>query len=185
MEMLQNTNWNYPTAVWFGHGRVADIVAACEQMGMKHPLIVTDEALVQLPIMEDLLAPLKAQGLAYSLYSDVQPNPTGENVEAGVNVYREHGCDGVIAFGGGSALDAGKTIAFMSGQSLPLWDFEDIGDNWSRGGSRGYCKNHCDSYYFGNRFRGRACYSDHPESEPCQEDHLPSGDDAEFGDHRS
>ena len=140
MTLLQNTNWNYPTAVWFGHGRVADIVAACEQMGMRHPLIVTDEALVQLPIMEDLLTPLKTKGLPYSLYSDVQPNPTGENVEAGVHAYRENSCDGVIAFGGGSALDAGKTIAFMSGQSLPLWDFEDVGDNWSRADQEGIAK---------------------------------------------
>ena len=140
MTLLQNTNWNYPTTVWFGHGRVTDIVAACEQMGMHHPLIVTDEALVQLPIMEDLLSPLKTQGLSYSLYSDVQPNPTGENVEAGVHAYRENSCDGVIAFGGGSALDAGKTIAFMSGQSLPLWDFEDIGDNWSRADQEGIAK---------------------------------------------
>jgi len=140
MEMLADTNWNYPTAVWFGHGRVADIVAACEQMGMRHPLIVTDEALVKLPIMQDLLNPLKAQRLPYSLYSDVQPNPTGENIEAGVNAYRENGCDGVISFGGGSALDAGKTIAFMSGQSLPLWDFEDIGDNWSKANQEGIAK---------------------------------------------
>ncbi len=140
METLANTNWNYPTAVWFGHGRVADIVAACTQMNIKHPLIVTDEALVQLPIMEDLLAPLKEKGIPYSLYSEVQPNPTGENVEAGVLVYREQGCDGVIAFGGGSALDAGKTIAFMSGQRLPLWDFEDIGDNWSMAETVGIAK---------------------------------------------
>jgi len=140
MEMLQNTNWNYPTAVWFGHGRVADIVLACEQAGINCPLVVTDEALVQLPIMEDLLAPLKAQGITYSLYSDVQPNPTGENVEAGVDAYRRDSCDGVIAFGGGSALDAGKTIAFMSGQSLPLWDFEDIGDHWSRADAAGIAK---------------------------------------------
>ncbi len=140
METLAHTNWNYPTAVWFGHGRVADILDACAQMGIKHPLIVTDEALVQLPIMEDLLAPLKEKGIPYSLYSEVQPNPTGENVEAGVLVYREQGCDGVIAFGGGSALDAGKTIAFMSGQSLPLWDFEDIGDNWSRAETAGIAK---------------------------------------------
>jgi len=140
MEMLADTNWNYPTAVWFGHGRVADIVAACEKMGMHHPLIVTDEALVKLRIMQDLLNPLKDQGLPYSLYSDVQPNPTGENVVAGVNAYKDNSCDGVIAFGGGSALDAGKTIAFMSGQSLPLWDFEDIGDNWSRADQEGIAK---------------------------------------------
>jgi len=140
MALLQNTNWNYPTTVWFGHGRVVDIVSACAQTGMDHPLIVTDEALVQLPIMEDLLAPLREQGIPYSLYSDVQPNPTGENVEAGVGVYRENNCDGVIAFGGGSALDAGKTIAFMSGQSLSLWDFEDVGDNWSRAEVDGIAK---------------------------------------------
>ena len=137
MNPLPTTNWNYPTTVWFGHGRVSDIVTACEQMGMTHPLIVTDRALVQLPIMAHLLAPLQDQGIPYSLYSDVQPNPTGDNVAGGVAVYRAEGCDGVIAFGGGSALDAGKTIAFMSGQTRPLWDFEDIGDNWTHADADG------------------------------------------------
>lgn len=140
MMALQNTNWNYPTSIWFGHNRVSDIVQACEQMGMKKPLIVTDEALVRLPIMQDLIEPLQKSGVSYALYSNVQPNPTGENVEEGVEVYKNNSCDGVIAFGGGSALDAGKTIAFMSGQSLPLWEFEDIGDNWSQAKSEGIAK---------------------------------------------
>jgi len=140
MQKLQNTNWNYPTTVWFGYGRVAEIVEGCRQLGIQHPLIVTDASLVQLPIMEALLAPLQAKGLDYSLYSKVQPNPTGESVEAGVERYRRDGCDGVIAFGGGSALDAGKTIAFMSGQHRPLWEFEDVGDNWSRADAEGIAK---------------------------------------------
>ncbi len=140
MAALQHTNWNYPTTVWFGHQRTADIVQACEQMGMVKPLIVTDEALVKLPIMQDLLRPLQEQSVPHIVYSNVQPNPTGENVEEGVALYREHGCDGVIAFGGGSALDAGKTIAFMSNQSLPLWRFEDIGDNWRRARIEGMAK---------------------------------------------
>jgi len=140
METLANTNWNYPTAVWFGHGRVAEIAEACAKTGMRHPLIVTDEALVQLPIMEDLLGSLRKGAVSYAVYSGVQPNPTGENVEAGVAVYHDEACDGVIAFGGGSALDAGKTIAFMANQSLPLWDFEDIGDNWTRAETKGMAK---------------------------------------------
>jgi len=140
MTLLPPANWNYPTTVWFGHERVRDIVMACEQMGMRHPLIVTDASLVELPIMEDLLRPLRAHGLTHTLYSDVQPNPTGENVEHGVAVYREHGCDGVVAFGGGSALDAGKTIAFMANQTLPLWAFEDIGDQWTRANTDGMAR---------------------------------------------
>ena len=132
MSKINSTNWNYPTAIWFGHERVKDIVKACKQLNMKNPLIVTDEALVTLPIINDLQNPLKEENITYSLFSDVQSNPSGKNVEDGVKVYNENACDGVIAFGGGSALDAGKTIAFMSGQSLSIWDFEDVGDNFSR-----------------------------------------------------
>ena len=135
MNLLPNTNWNYPTAVWFGHGRTSEIAAACAQQGITRPLIVTDDALVKLPIMTTLTEALAAADVPYVLFSDVQPNPTGENVEAGVQAFRDGGCDGVIAFGGGSALDAGKTIAFMAGQTLPLWDFEDVGDNWTQADS--------------------------------------------------
>jgi alcohol dehydrogenase class IV len=130
--MLPDTNWNYPTTVWFGHKRVKDIVNACKQLNITTPLIVTDEALVKLPIMQDLLSPLKEENISYTVFSDVQPNPTKENVDMGVEVFKKYGCDGVIAFGGGSALDAGKTIAFMSNQTLNIWEFEDIGDNWSK-----------------------------------------------------
>jgi len=130
--MLPNINWNYPTTVWFGHKRVKDITDACKTLGINSPLIVTDEALSKLPIMDDLLAPLKEAKIAYSIFSDVQPNPTAQNVEAGVEAFKKNGNDGVIAFGGGSALDAGKTIAFMSSQTLDIWEFEDIGDNWSK-----------------------------------------------------
>jgi len=132
MRMLPDTNWNYPTAVWFGHGRTAQIAAACAEQGITRPLVVTDDALVKLPIMTTLTAALEQANVPYHLFSDVQPNPTGENVAAGVTAFRDGGCDGVIAFGGGSALDAGKTIAFMAGQTQPLWDFEDVGDNWTR-----------------------------------------------------
>ncbi|HIP62012.1 MAG TPA: iron-containing alcohol dehydrogenase [Sulfurovum sp.] len=140
MSKLATTNWNYPTTIWFGHERVSDIAQACEQLGMKNPLIVTDEALVKLDIMNDLLQPLRDSHTSYMIYSSVQPNPTGENVEDGVKVYLENSCDGVIAFGGGSALDAGKTIAFMANQTLSIWDFEDIGDNWTRANLEGMAK---------------------------------------------
>jgi len=130
--MLSTTNWNYPTTVWFGNERIKDIAKALKQLNIKKPLIVTDEALVKLPIMEDLKNALESEDISYCIFSNVQPNPTGENVQNGVKKYIENKNDGVIAFGGGSALDAGKTIAFMSGQSLSVWDFEDIGDNWSR-----------------------------------------------------
>ena len=130
--MPQTTNWNYPTTIWFGDNRIKDISAATMQLNIKNPLIVTDDALVKLPIMQDLTKTLKENNIPFSIFSDVQPNPTGINVENGVKAYKENKNDGVIAFGGGSALDAGKTIAFMSGQKLSVWDFEDIGDNWSR-----------------------------------------------------
>ena len=137
MSKRKATNWNYPTSIWFGHERTKDIVKACEHLNIKNPLIVTDEALVNLPIIEDLKNPLKNENIAFTLFSDVQSNPSAKNVEDGVKVFNENSCDGVIAFGGGSALDAGKTIAFMSGQSLSIWDFEDVGDNFLRANIEG------------------------------------------------
>jgi len=135
-----STNWNYPTTVWFGFDRIKNIAEALKELNIKKPLIVTDDALVKLPIMQDLCETLQSKEIAYTIFSDVQPNPTGTNVQNGVEVYKNSKNDGVIAFGGGSALDAGKTIAFMSGQSRSLWDFEDIGDNWSRADENGIAK---------------------------------------------
>jgi len=132
MSKINSSNWNYPTSIWFGHNRTEDIVKACQELNINNPLIVTDEALVTLPIIDDLKGPLEKHNISYTLFSDVQSNPSGKNVEDGVAVYNQNACDGVIAFGGGSALDAGKTIAFMSGQVLSVWDFEDIGDNYTK-----------------------------------------------------
>ncbi|MDP2337160.1 MAG: iron-containing alcohol dehydrogenase [Bacteroidota bacterium] len=126
----QNTNWNFPTAIWFGNGRIKEIVNACQQLNIQNPLFVTDEGLVNINIVKNTTDILKAAGIQFNVYSNVQGNPTGKNVTDGVAFYKENGHDSVIAFGGGSALDAGKTIAFMSGQTLSLWDFEDIGPNW-------------------------------------------------------
>jgi alcohol dehydrogenase class IV len=121
-------NWNYPTTIWAGPGRIAELPLACAQVGMKRPLIVTDEGLVGAPMIKSALAAL--QGAA--LFGAVRGNPASSHVEAGLRAYRAGGHDGVVAFGGGSALDAGKVVAFMSGQTRPLWDFEDIGDWWTR-----------------------------------------------------
>lgn len=123
-------NWNYPTKVRFGTGRIAELADACHELGIIKPMLVTDPGLAKLPMVQDALARNQAAGLATALYSDIKPNPLARNVEDGLKRYRSGDHDGVIAFGGGSALDAGKTIAFMAGQTRPMWDFEDIGDNW-------------------------------------------------------
>ena len=125
-------NWNYPTAIRFGIGRIAELPAACKDLGMKHPLLVTDPGLRKLPMVESALAALKSAGLGDACFSDVRGNPVGKNVDDGVAFYRSNKCDGVIAFGGGSALDVGKTIALMVGQTRPLWDFEDRDDWYTR-----------------------------------------------------
>lgn len=125
-------NWSYPTAIKFGAGRISELVESCNATGMKKPLLVTDKGLANLPITTAALDQLEAAGLGRGLFSDVDPNPNELNAEAGLAVYREGGHDGVIAFGGGSGLDLGKVIAFMSGQTRPLWDFEDVGDWWTR-----------------------------------------------------
>ncbi len=131
------TNWNFPTTIWFGTGRINDLALACKQLGIKNPLFVTDEGLVKLDIVEKSVAILKQEAMDFSVYSDVQGNPTENNVLNGVAQYNKKNHDGVIAFGGGSAMDAAKTIAFMSGQTRSLWDFEDIGDNWTHANIEG------------------------------------------------
>lgn len=129
---LPTTNWNYPTAIRFGNGRIADLPSACKELGLKCPLLVTDPGIAKLPMIADALASLEAAGLDAGLFSDVKPNPVGANVDAGVAAYRAGGHDGVIAWGGGSGLDVAKAIALMSGQTRPLWDFEDVGDWFTR-----------------------------------------------------
>lgn len=128
---LKNSNWNYPTTIWFGNGRINDLPSACEQLGIKNPLFVTDEGLVKLDIVKTATNVLKRAGINFNVYSGVQGNPTEKNVSDGVSYFNKNNHDGIIAFGGGSAIDAAKTIAFMSGQTKSLWDFEDIGDNWT------------------------------------------------------
>ncbi len=130
--MSLNGNWNYPTALRFGAGRIAELPEACGELGISRPLIVTDPGLADLPMVGEAVETCRARGLEAGLFSDIKGNPTGENVEAGVAAFRDGDHDGMVAFGGGSGLDAGKAIAFMSGQTLPIWDFEDVGDNWTR-----------------------------------------------------
>ena len=129
---MQNMNWNYPTNVWFGPDRSKQVQQACDVLGVKNPLIVTDPGLLQTPIIEEINSNLSSKT---NIYSDVQGNPTGTNVTNGVKVFLEGNHDGVIAIGGGSGMDAGKGIAFLAHQSRPLWDFEDIGDWWTRADS--------------------------------------------------
>ncbi len=125
-------NWNYPTAIRFGPGRITELAEACKSLGMTKPLLVTDPGLAGLPMVADALAANQAAGLPTGLFSDVKSNPVGKNVDDGIAAYRAGGHDGVIAWGGGSGLDAAKAVALMAGQSRPLWDFEDRGDNWLR-----------------------------------------------------
>ncbi len=125
-------NWNYPTAIRFGAGRIAELADAVQKSGIKRPLLVTDPVLAAMPMVAAAKAALEAAGMPCAVFSDVKPNPVAANVEAGIKVLRAGKHDGVIAFGGGSALDAGKVIAFMAGQTRPMWDFEDVGDWWTR-----------------------------------------------------
>ena len=130
-------NWNYPTAIKFGPGRIKELPEHVQALGMKRPLLVTDKALGEMEITRQTLAVLGDSGIPAGLFSDVRSNPTDENLAAGLAQYRADGHDGVIAFGGGSGLDLGKLVAFMAGQTRPLWDFEDIGDWWTRADPKG------------------------------------------------
>ena len=125
-------NWSYPTAIKFGAGRISEIGAACAQAGITRPLLVTDRGLAALPITLRMLDLMAAAGLGRAIFAEVDPNPNDLNLAAGLAAYKAGGHDGVVAFGGGSGLDLGKMVAFMSGQTRPLWDYEDIGDWWMR-----------------------------------------------------
>jgi alcohol dehydrogenase class IV len=130
-------DWNYPTAVRFGPGRIAELADAARGAGIRKPLFVTDPNLARLPMVTGAIASLRTAGLATELFSDIRPNPVEANIAAGVAAFRAGGHDGVVAFGGGSALDAGKLVAFMTAQARPVWDFEDVGDWWTRANSEG------------------------------------------------
>ena len=133
--MTLTANWSYPTTVKFGPGRIRELGEACLSLGVKNPLLVTDRVLAQLDITQKALAILKSSGFESSVFFDVDPNPNETNLEAALVVYNDGNHDAVIAFGGGSAIDLGKMVAFMTGQSRPIWDFEDIGDWWTRANS--------------------------------------------------
>lgn len=126
------SKWNYPTTVLFGAGRIKELPAAVKTAGMSRPLFVTDPGLARLPVVASTLKLLEEAGVAHGVFSDVKPNPVESNLAAGIEAFKAGNHDGVIAFGGGSALDLGKLIAFQAGQTRPLWDFEDIGDWWTR-----------------------------------------------------
>jgi alcohol dehydrogenase class IV len=130
--MNLRANWSYPTAVKFGAGRISELADHCKAVGLKKPLLVTDKALATLPITAQALDILAAAGLGRAVFSDVDPNPNEGNMEAGLAVYRAGGHDGVVCFGGGSALDLGKMIALMAGQTVSVWDLEDVDDWWTR-----------------------------------------------------
>lgn len=130
--MPPSVNWSFPTAIRFGAGRIVELAEACAAAGISRPLFVTDPGLLALPMTAAAIESLRAAGLEPGVFAEVQPNPTDANVEAGINVMRAGGHDGVVAFGGGSALDCGKVVAFMRGQTRPMWDFEDVGDWWTR-----------------------------------------------------
>lgn len=132
-----SANWNYPTAVRFGAGRIKELPAACRTAGMERPLLVTDPFLATQPMTAKALALLNEAGLNAAMFSDIKPNPVETNVYRGLEVLRAGNHDGVVAMGGGSALDAGKVIAFMAGQTKPMWEFEDVGDWWKRADPNG------------------------------------------------
>ena len=129
---MSNYNWNYPTTIWVGKDRIKDLYLACSNLKIQNPLFVTDKDLINLPMVKEVISKIKNKIDNIVVFSDFSGNPFGENVEEGVKEFKKNNCDGVIAFGGGSGLDVGKAIAFMSAQTRPIWDFEDIGDYWKR-----------------------------------------------------
>ena len=134
---MTSYNWNYPTTVWVGEKRIEDLYLACKQLKIKKPLFVTDGGLAQSEMVKKIVDDLNKKSFQTKVFSEVKGNPVGSNVLQGVEAFRKGNHDGVIAFGGGSGLDVGKAVAFMSAQSRPIWDFEDVGDYWTRANSEG------------------------------------------------
>ena len=132
---MSNSNWNYPTTVWFGEGRVKDLYIACKNLKIKKPLLVTDKNLAESDLVKKITNDKNLKSLSINVYSNIKGNPVGSNVDEGVKVFKKGNHDGVIAFGGGSGLDVGKAVAFMSAQTRSIWDFEDVGDNWTKANS--------------------------------------------------
>ena len=130
-------NWNYPTPIRFGPGRIRELAQTCRELGIERPLLVTDPGLATMAMVTDAAQSCRDEGLGYTIFSDVRGNPVESNVTEGVRAFRDGGHDGVIGFGGGSALDAAKAVALMSGQIRPLWDFEDREDWWTRADADG------------------------------------------------
>lgn len=137
MTASPTANWNYPTAIRFGAGRIKELPEVCKEQGFKNPLLVTDPFLATQPMTQAALQSVRDAGIGAGLFSEIKPNPVDANIEAGLKVMKAGKHDSVIAFGGGSGLDAGKVIAFMAGQTRPMWDFEDIGDWWTRADPKG------------------------------------------------
>jgi alcohol dehydrogenase class IV len=129
---MNKVNWNYPTTMWVGEKRINDLDLACNILNIQKPLLVTDKHLSKKELFLDILDNLKEKNIEKSVFSNVIGNPTGSNIIEGVEKFHKNKNDGIIAFGGGSALDVGKAIAFMSAQDLPIWEFEDVGDNWKK-----------------------------------------------------
>jgi len=134
--MPPSADWNYPTQIRFGAGRIAELADACFTIGIKRPLLITDQKLAELSMVRECITANEATSLPTGLFSDVKSNPTGKTVEKGVTAYREGNHDGIITLGGGSAMDVGKAVALLAGQTTPLWEFEDLGDNWKRADAR-------------------------------------------------
>lgn len=141
--MIPSANWSYPTSIRFGVGRIKELPDACKAAGISRPLLVTDRGLATLPITTATLDILEQAGLGRAIFSEVDPNPNEQNLAAGVEAFRAGKHDGVIAFGGGSGLDLGKMVAFMAGQSRSIWDFEDVGDWWTRADAAAIYPNIC------------------------------------------
>jgi len=137
MTPVLSGNWSYPTKIWHGPGTMTRLAEACGQAGIARPVLVTDSGLRESGMIIRAMQLFELADLKPVLFSDVQGNPTGANVENGLAAYRAGNCDGVVAVGGGSALDIGKCVAFMRAQTRPIWDFEDVGDWWTRANAEG------------------------------------------------
>ena len=117
-------DWEFPIPIAYGPGRLNEIAEFCKKSEISKPLIITDKGSKELPFISRLAGLLESASIQNNLFYGISPNPRDDEINAGCNAYRRGNHNGIIAIGGGSALDGAKAIGMTVNSGVNLWDFE-------------------------------------------------------------